>query len=321
MVNGTINNWFKYFYDSWFDFSKLTILSFHNLKGNIIQDRTDATNPVMLLPVVNRLLNACRKANVKFVRVQLTVNFATLVNVNPPGPTTMQSKYYIELPQMSVQMTNGQNTAYNLLTFHGASHLHILLTANFQTQILDITFQDGPVNLQPACFNLSTARTNYTKLQSDVKAKKMRLAFAIVCNTLFLELCPGYSNQLHTAIDHIRQVYNDRNGNQVVSTIKAYFQQLMGAARPFSSQQDFPVSVCAKFQDGLDPRLQMRYQQYFPQHSVVQSLNATHQRKTLHAMLQATQQAKDNLRTIQCVAREAVGFSQAFHASASGGLP
>jgi hypothetical protein len=38
-------------------------------------------------------------------------------------------------------------------------------------------------------------------------------------------------------------------------------------------------------------------------------------------MLQAVQQAEDNLHAIQCVARKAVGLSQAFHVSASGGVP
>jgi hypothetical protein len=106
----------------------------------------------------------------------------------------------------------------------------------------------------------------------------------------------------------------------VASTVQAYFQQLMGAARPFSSQRDFPMSVCAWFQEGLDACLQTGFCRYFPQHSVVQLLNVTHQRKTLQAMLQATQQAEDDLHAIQCIAREAVGMSQAFHASATGGL-
>jgi hypothetical protein len=65
----------------------------------------------------------------------------------------------------------------------------------------------------------------------------------------------------------------------------------------------------------------MGYQRYFPQHSVVQSLNATHQRKTLQAMLQVVQQAEVNLHAMQRVVRKAVGLSQAFHVSALGGVP
>jgi hypothetical protein len=142
----------------------------------------------------------------------------------------------------------------------------------------------------------------------------------MVCNALFLKLCRGYSSQPHAAIDHICQIHSDRDGNQVASMVQAYFQQLMGAAQPFSSHREFPVSVCARFQEGLDPHLQTGFCRYFPQHSVVQLLNTTNQQKTLQAMLQAAQQAKDDLHTVQRVAQEVVGMSQAFHASATGGL-
>ena len=90
-------------------------------------------------------------------------------------------------------------------------------------------------------------------MRSEIEGKILRLAYPTICNTLFLELCPCYSNQPHAALDHIRQVHHDRDGNQVVSTVQAYFQQLMNASRPFSSQREFPISVCQKFQDGLDP--------------------------------------------------------------------
>jgi hypothetical protein len=300
---------------------KLTILSFHNIKGNIVPDTMDAGEPTILLPVQDGVLADCRKKDVKFVRTQLMLDFSPLVNVTTQaGPTILQAEYYIELPQMSRQLLNGTGTAYNLLTFHGPGDLWTLSPAAIQAQLLDVMLQDGPVGLQPACFNLSSARSDSTELRSEIKAKILRLSFLMVCNTLFLELCLGYSSQPHTAIDHIHQIHSDSNGNQVASLVQAYFQQLMGAAWPFSSQWDFPVSVCARFQEGLDPRLQTGFHWYFPQHSVVQLLNMTHQRKTLQAMLQAAQQAKDNLHAIQCIAREAVGMSQAFNASATGGL-
>jgi hypothetical protein len=101
------------------------------------------------------------------------------------------------------------------------------------------------------------------------------MSYLMVCNALFLDLCPEYSSQPHAAIDHIHQIHSDRDGNLVASTVQAYFQQLMGAARPFSNQRNFSMSVCAWFQEGLDPCLQTGLRWYFPQHSVVQLLNAT----------------------------------------------
>ncbi len=58
-VDGTINDWFWFFYDSWFDFSRLTILSFHNVKGDIVPDTTDPGNPAILLSVQDGILSDC----------------------------------------------------------------------------------------------------------------------------------------------------------------------------------------------------------------------------------------------------------------------
>jgi hypothetical protein len=131
------------------------------------------------------------------------------------------------------------------------------------------------------------ARTDSTALHIDINLKILRLAFATICNTLFMELCPGYSNQPHAALLHIRQVHVNAAGNQVSSTVQAYFQQLMSTAHPFSSQREFPVSVCQRFMDGLNPCLMIGYPHDFPNQSVLQPLNASHQRWTLQLMLQA----------------------------------
>jgi hypothetical protein len=222
-VDGTINDWLRFFYDSWFDFSKLTILSFHNAKGDIMTTTTDATDPLVLLPVVDGALANCRKKDVKFVCVQLTIDYAPLVNVNPPGATVLRTEYYIELPQTSVQVRDGAGNAYNLLTFHGPEDLCTMSPAEVQAQLLDVTFQDGLADLQPSKFNLSSARTDSSEMRSDNEGRIIRLASATVWHTMFLELRPGYSMQPHAAIEHICQVHTDRDGNQVVSTVQAYF--------------------------------------------------------------------------------------------------
>ncbi len=84
-VDGTINDWVQFFYDKWFNFSKLTILSFHNAKGNIMTTTTKTADPTVLLPVQDGILADCRKKDVKFVRVQLTIDYSSLINVTPVG--------------------------------------------------------------------------------------------------------------------------------------------------------------------------------------------------------------------------------------------
>ena len=277
------------------------------------EDTATAQDTNILLPVQNGNVANCRRQNIKFVRVQLSLDFALLINApTNVGPTTLRTEYYLELPQTTRVMVNNNNVTYNLMTFHGAADLRTLSPADVKTQILDATLQDGPVKLQPTSFGLTSARTDGRALRAEINEKILRLAYRTVCHILFLELCPGYSSQPHAALDHICQVHTDRKGNQVVSSVQSYFQQLMSAARPFTIQRDFPIRVCSKFMEGLDNRLVTGFWRIFPSHSVVQPLNATHQRKTLQEMLQAAQQAEDNLVAVQRIAREAVGLSQAF---------
>ncbi len=121
-------------------------------------------------------------------------------------------------------------------------------------------------------------------------------------------------------MDHIHQVHSNRNGNAVVSSIQSFYQQLMSASCLFSSQRDYPISVCAHFQDDLDPRLITGFCHLFPQHSTLQCLNTAHQLKTLQGKLQAAQQAEDDFLTVTHVACEATSLSQAFLAAAAGGV-
>ncbi len=86
----------------------------------------------------------------------------------------------------------------------------------------------------------------------------------------------------------------------------------MNASHPFLSQREYPVSVCARFINGLDPRLLTGFRRNFPDHSVIQPLDAAHQRKVLQEMLQVAQTAEDDFLMITRVSREAVGLSQAF---------
>jgi hypothetical protein len=288
-VEGMIEEWLRLFQDSWFDFRHLTILSFHSDTIAIVNDTTVAADPAVLLPLVDGNLETCRKA-IKFVCVQLSLSYRDLATANLTGSNTLRATYYIELPLTLVPLTNGNNVRYSILTFNGADDLCTLTPAEVRASILDLTLQSELLDLLPPSFNVRSARTESAILKADIDQKIMKLACPTICATLFTELCPGYSSQPHAALEHIRQVHQDSSGNQVVSTVQSYYQQIMSAARPFYSQRDFPVSVCQKFMDGLDTRLQVGFCLNFPDHSLVQSLEGSHQRRTLQLMLKAALQ-------------------------------
>jgi hypothetical protein len=77
---------------------------------------TIAGNATVLLPVINSLVGACCQQDVRFVRWTCLVDFLGLISIPNYVPTTLGVGFYMELPQTSVAMTNGNNVAYNLTT-------------------------------------------------------------------------------------------------------------------------------------------------------------------------------------------------------------
>ena len=162
-VKGMIEEWLQFFQDSWFTFQLLQILSFHNKTGGQVNNTTTPTNPAVLLLVQDGPLDQCHKA-IKFVRVQLNLDYRQLTNVNPPGPTVLQATYYIKLPQTLHGLVNGNGGNYNLLTFDGPDNLRTLTPDKVKGQLLDITLQGYPLDLLPPSFNIRAARTDLTAL-------------------------------------------------------------------------------------------------------------------------------------------------------------
>ena len=72
-----------------------------------------------------------------------------------------------------------------------------------QRKITDFTLQDGPVKLQAASFGATSARTDSSAICNEIQEKILRLASPSICHTMITELCPGYSNQPHAALEHI----------------------------------------------------------------------------------------------------------------------
>jgi hypothetical protein len=308
-MDGVIQDWTRHFQDNWCEFCHLTVLSFHDIKGDMMTNTTDPANPAVLLPVQDGNVNNCRKQGVKFVCVHPHLDFSSLANAGVTSHLCiLMEDYYIELPQQTKTMNPGAGNAYNLTTWQGESNLRAMSNNGVKTYILDITFQDGPVNLQAVAFGLTSARTKGTELGLSINTKIMKLAYKTVCKTMFTEICPDYSDQPHAALDLIKQVSIDLNGNLVSALIYAYHTRLMNAARPFTSDQDYPISLCAKFMEGTDPCLLPGFRRNYPTHSVVVMLRADMQRKTLQEMLLAAQRAKDDYTNVQRTTREAIGL-------------
>ena len=94
----------------------------------------------------------------------------------------------------------------------------------------------------------------------------MRLPVEIALNhpKLCLGACADAQNVPGALIGLIKQVSVDRDGNQVVASVYAYHTRLMNVARPFTTERFYPISLCSKFMEGMDPRLVPGFRSNFP---------------------------------------------------------
>ena len=112
----------------------------------------------------------------------------------------------------------GNNQAYNLTTWHGTVNLKGMPRDKVQRDILNIILQDGPVDLQPAAFGLTSARTNGIVLRTAVNNKIMKLAFLTVCKTLFTEFVSI------TVISHMQRLISSSKSLSTVMVIRLLSQ-------------------------------------------------------------------------------------------------
>ena len=196
-VKGILSNWRQFFQEYWLNFAHLTMLSFHNSKGDRIDTTTTAADNQVLMLVANGPIADCQKQDVRYVRVQCVLDFLSLITVDPyPVSPILRENYYILLPQGTQSMTDDAGAAYMLVSYLGNADLHLKMPkGNIKRLILKPVLQDGPVQLIPSDFNLPEVNTNLAGIGAKIDGKILKLAWHQLCASVFNELCPRYSNQ------------------------------------------------------------------------------------------------------------------------------
>jgi hypothetical protein len=134
-------DWERKLCSNWANFANLSILSWHGANGNIINNTATATDASNLLPVQNEAANACRSSGVKFVRVQLALDYADLNQIDHAPNCVLRGEYYIQLPQDTVDLVNAAGTAYRLTTFNGPADLRTLTMDDVRLLILSTSWK------------------------------------------------------------------------------------------------------------------------------------------------------------------------------------
>lgn len=306
-VEGLLFDWLGRFDDQWFSPACLTILSYHSSTGVLINDTTDPNDPSILLPIADGPLAVCRSADVSFVRVRCELDYADLVTMTNPGNTVLRVMYYIELPQTTHNMINGNGQPYILTTFGGVDNILTLDVGLIQDDILTMTMQDKPYALSSPDFNLPEVNRDSVSMMDVIEKPILSMAFKQICHQVFEEKCPGYTDQPEAALEYITQCYTDEQGNEVCLTTNEYFARFQNASRSFSMQKVFTVSICNKFMDNANPNFIPKFRALYADHGLQHPLDARSQRASLVVILKHLQQAEDECTTMANIARASVG--------------
>ncbi len=111
--------------------------------------------------------------------------------------------YYLKLPQQSVNMANGLGAVYVLTMFHGPANINTMTAHKVLEEIIHPCLQRSPITLSGADFNLQEANINSNMVKDQLITKLLLLGFNAICASVFAVLCPGYSDQPHTVLEHI----------------------------------------------------------------------------------------------------------------------
>ncbi len=95
-INGLVDDFTQVYEEGWCNPANLQILSFHDSTRTRINNTTVAGDPTILLPIINRPLAACRQQDVRFVRVQVSLDLAHLLGAGHVGPTVLKLMYYLK---------------------------------------------------------------------------------------------------------------------------------------------------------------------------------------------------------------------------------
>jgi hypothetical protein len=307
-VAGLKHDFYQHFHDHWLDMTHLSVISFHNSAGAVQANAVTVADPSILKPVVDGPVNNCRPADVRFVRLELSLDFRPLCTAaGPNDQTILRTNYYVELPQTTTAILDGHGHGRNLTTFHGAADLRTLSVDQLTADILAHVPQGGPILLGESQPFVNSATIDDTTAWESISRAILKLAVPTVERTIFETLCPNYSAQPHAAVEGISQVTIDTEGNIQVLPVAQFHSVLQRASQPFASKAMYPVDLCSLFMRNLHDDVKAVFQELYPSYVDPVPLDGRTQRTTLAIILRHATNAENRVISTQRLVARQVG--------------
>jgi hypothetical protein len=278
-VTGLKFDLMDHFHEHWLDMGNLNIISFHNSAGDSMNTATVAGNPTVLKAVQDGNIPDCRPADVRFVRLELILDFRDLCTAAAPTDNTvLRTNYYLELPQATAVVNDGHGHPRNLTTFHGTADLSTLSRQEIEEQILSHVPQGGPILLREAEDFVNVATIDDVSAMDTISRSIFKLSIKTAEEQIFAALCPNYTSKPHAAVEGLSQTTVDEEGNPMILPVAQFHSILSRSSQTFAHMKTYPVCICTIFMRGLHADVKSVFEELYPSHNDPISLEGRVQR-------------------------------------------
>lgn len=272
-IAGLKFDFMDHFHEHWLDMHNLSIISFHNSAGVAMDTATVAGDPALLKPVQHGPMPQCCPADVCFVRLELTLDFRELCTAAAANKNTvLRTNYYLELPQTTDVVNDGDGNPRNLTTFHGTADLRTLSCNQIEDEILSHVPHGGPI-------------PDDASAMDNISRSILKLSVKTAEELIFAALCPNYTSKPHAAVKGLSQTTVDEEGNPMILPVAQFHSILNRSSQTFAHMKTYPVCICTIFMRGLHADVKSVFEELYPAHNDPISLEGRVQRTTLATLL------------------------------------
>ena len=275
-----------------FDPKNWKVLSFHNQAGVRIIRSTVADRPQVLLPVGDHDANwaavARREQDITFVQVRASIDLSIVTS-------TASSKYtidtFIELPKGDKLILDGGGNYVTVHTFLGPDDIRLYTADAVQTEILMLTRQTKPASLTAATFGMTSASLDSSKKDELFREDLIESNFSWLEDELFKTCCPGVAYRPSSALNQVKQIYTDANGNKTCVPIQLYMTNVL-IAMNCMGRKDYEVDVVNYAVDNMDPDVKAEMESAYSAHLQPRARDPVTQTRAIQDLLVAASKAE-----------------------------
>ena len=243
-----------------FDFLKqnlnLTLASYHNAQGIIVNDALDAAGN--LKPVQDGPINTCRPDNIFFAKIRSTVNLANI----DPSITTIPTIFFIRLPTNGQVINNAAGNPRTLNTFDGPSDWLTIEQQAFEQLIYGHADSiHEPFDLRAPDFTSPEAIPDWESRVNKIEEDISKAAWTALLSKILRQVCPNFLNDPYKTLSQVHQMTTIK-GESITQTVRQYHDQIQLVISTFDkSLPSWPANPFRTFMDNLSPEIKTKVEQ------------------------------------------------------------